>query len=88
MFVISSKSSSVLSEINELINKHTQMVNGANITMLPLYYLEPNTIIQLNNTTSGLVGNFNISKITLPLTYNGTMTLTTTKIIENLMEVE
>lgn len=88
MFVIASQKTSVISKINELINTHTQLVTGISITALPVYYLQPNKMIYINNTSSKVEGNFNISKITIPLTYNGTMTITGSKILEYTMEVQ
>lgn len=86
LFVIASKNTSVLSKINELVNTHTQAMTGVSVTMLPVYYLEPNKLFYLNNTKNKIEGKFFINKITLPLTYNGTMNITATKIIEQ-MEV-
>lgn len=86
LFVIASKNTSVLSKINELVNTHTQAMTGISVTMLPVYYLEPNKLFYLNNTKNKIEGKFFINKITLPLTYNGTMNITATKIIEQ-MEV-
>ena len=51
---------------------------------IPIYYLEPNTRIHLYDEDTGLDGDYIASKITLPLAYNGTMTITATKAAENL----
>ena len=88
MFVIASKKTSVISKVNELINTHTQHITSVNITSLPVYYLQPNKMIYINNTSSKINGKFNISKISMPLTYNGTMSITGTKILEQTMEVQ
>jgi hypothetical protein len=51
---------------------------------VPIYYLEPNTLIYINDTVTGVQGDYLITRISLPLTYNGTMSLTGTKMVPRL----
>jgi hypothetical protein len=51
---------------------------------VPIYYLEPNTIIHVTDERANIDGDYNITKLTIPLTYNGTMNITATKAAENL----
>jgi hypothetical protein len=44
--------------------------------------LQPNTRIYVYDKESGISGDYIVSKMTIPLTYNGTMQLTTTKAAE------
>jgi hypothetical protein len=46
------------------------------ITAIPIYRLEPNTKIRINDPISGVTGDYYLNKIMLPLAYNGTMQLT------------
>ena len=55
------------------------------IKAIPIYYLEPNTIITIENNDSQVHGEYIINKITLQLTHNGTMSLVVTKAPVRLM---
>jgi hypothetical protein len=71
--------------LNELIYQHSYCIENATITSIPIYYLEPNTRIYLYDETAGINGDYVISKLTIPLTYNGTMSITATKAAENIL---
>ena len=47
------------------------------INCVPRYYLEPNNLIYIDDKQSKIRGDFVITQYTLPLTYNGTMSITT-----------
>lgn len=81
-FVISSRGTSVFDKADELFNKHILTAQSATITALPIYYLQPNTLIYVKDPESGLEGDYIMSKFSLPLTYNGTMSITATKVID------
>ena len=81
-FVISSRGTSVFDKADELFNKHILTSQSATITALPIYYLQPNTLIYVKDEESGLEGDYIMSKFSLPLTYNGTMSITATKVID------
>lgn len=84
LFSISGIGKSAKERIDELLYAHSHCAETATITTIPLYYLEPNTIIMIRDNASNISGEYLISKITIPLTYNGTMNLTATKIMSNL----
>jgi hypothetical protein len=52
---------------------------------LPIYYLEPNTRIYVFDDKTGIEGDYIVRDITIPLTYNGTMSITATKAAESLL---
>jgi hypothetical protein len=54
------------------------------ITSLPIYYLEPNTLIYICDLNANIDGEYIVSKITIPLAYNGTMSITGTKVVQRL----
>ena len=84
MFSISAQGKSAKDKLDELLYQHSYCIESATITTIPIYYLEPNTRIHLYDEDTGLDGDYIASKITLPLAYNGTMTITATKAAENL----
>lgn len=47
------------------------------INCTPRYYLEPNNLIYIDDKQSKIQGDFVITQYTLPLTYNGNMSITT-----------
>jgi hypothetical protein len=51
---------------------------------LPIYYLEPNTRIFVKDENSGIDGEYIINRITIPLQYQGTMSISATKVVERL----
>lgn len=84
LFTISSKGKSAQEKIEELLYQYSYCIESTTITALPIYHLEPNTRISLKGQDGNINGEYAVSKITLPLTYNGTMSLTTTKVVSNI----
>ncbi len=84
LFVISSKSKSAQEELENMLYKYSYSIESANITVLPVYHLEPNTRILIKDQNSKINGEYIVSRITIPLTYNGTMSLMATKVISNI----
>ena len=84
MFSISAQGKSAKDRLDELIYQHGYCIESATVTAIPVYYLEPNTRIYLYNEDAGIDGEYIVSKITLPLAYNGTMSITATKAAESL----
>ena len=84
MFSISAQGKSAKDKLDELLYQHGYCIESATITAIPIYYLQPNTRIHLHDDDTNLDGDYVVSKITLPLTYNGTMSLTATKAAESI----
>lgn len=55
-----------------------------NISTMPIYYLEPNTRITINDKDTSISGDYMIRTISLPLDINGQMSLSCTKALERL----
>ena len=72
-------------KLDELIYKHSYCIETANITAIPIYHLQPNTRIHIYDKDTHLEGDYIISRMTIPLTYNGTMSITATKAAETLL---
>lgn len=79
MFSISSQGKSAKATIDELLYKHSYCIESATINTIPIYYLEPNVRIQIIDEETKLNGYYTISKMSIPLTYNGTMSITATR---------
>lgn len=84
MFTISAQGKSAKDRLDELIYQHGYCIESASITAIPIYYLEPNVRIYICDEKTGIDGDYVVSKITLPLAYNGTMSITATKAAESL----
>jgi hypothetical protein len=66
------------------LNNNTYAKESVNITGIPIYYLEPNTKVAIKDEESKVSGEYIINKISLSLTYNGTMSLNVTKIVDKI----
>ena len=77
-------SASCFDYVRELLYQHLSYNVTTTITCLPKYYLEPNQLIYLNDKESNTIGHFAISQFTLPLTYNGTMSITLTEALKRI----
>lgn len=85
MFKISTQGKSAKDKLDELIYTHAYCIENATITTIPIYYLEPNIRVHLYDSETNLSGDYIISKYTIPLAYNGTMSITATKAAENIV---
>lgn len=81
MFAVSSTGASCFDKIRELMYQNLNYNTTISVTCLPKYYLEPNTIIYIEDKESGICGNYQITQFSLPLTYNGTMSITATQVL-------
>ena len=84
LFTISSKGKSAKERIDELLYNHLYCIENASITTIPIYHLEPNSRILIQDSNSKVNGEYIVNKLTIPLTYNGTMNITATKAVSNI----
>ena len=68
-----------------ILYKHSYCIESANVQAIPVYYLEPNTRVYIRDDKSKINGEYIVSKITIPLTFNGMMSLTATKAVESII---
>lgn len=73
--------SSAIDVAKNLLVQHTNYNESINLTTIPIYYLEPNTRITINDNDTGVHGDYFVNTISLPLTF-GTSTIACTKCIE------
>lgn len=78
-FVNSSTGSSAFDEIRNLLYQYLVYNTTISISCLPRYWYEPNNMLYLENRENGIQGNYVITQYSLPLTYNGTMSITLTE---------
>ena len=80
MFSISAQGRCAKDKIDELLYTHSYCTESATITTIPIYYLEPNVKVRIIDKQTNLDGYYEISKLSIPLAYNGTMSVTATKV--------
>ena len=83
-FSISAQGKSAKDELDNLLYQHTYATENVNLTSIPIYHLQPNTRIFVNDKNTGINGEYIVTKITIPLAYNGTTAITTTKAVERI----
>ena len=82
----SSQGKSAQEVLNNLLYQHTNAQETITLNVIPIYYLNPNTKIYIKDEQNlDINGKYSISRLTIPLTYNGLMNITATKVIDRLM---
>lgn len=66
--------------VEDYLNEYTYYKETITMTTIPVYYMEPNVRISVKDSLSKMNGEYLVTKIAIPLTYNGTMSLTVSKI--------
>jgi hypothetical protein len=84
LFTISTQGKSAKDELDNLLYNYAYCAESVSITAIPVYYLEPNVRIFIRDDNSGINGEYIVSRINFSLAYNGTMSVTATKAVENL----
>ena len=70
--------------VEENLYKHGYCKESISATVIPIYYLEPNTRITIRDAATGIYGDFMIKSISIPLDINGSMNISCTKALERL----
>ena len=81
-FNISSQGKSAYDVMLEYINLYLYCIESISITSIPVYNLQPNTRIMVNDQDSKINGEYLVNRITIPLNYNGTMSVSAVKSAE------
>lgn len=84
LFNISSQGKCAVDVLEEWINKYVYATESVNMTTIPVYHLQPNTRIKITDKDSKINGDYIVSRISIPLTYNGTMSVTATKVADRI----
>ena len=75
---------SAYEQIRKELYQYTNYNEQVSLTILPIYYLEPNTRITIQDVQSGIYGDYMIKSFSLPLDVNGTMSLSCTRALERI----
>ncbi len=84
LFSLSSQGKTAQDVLNSCLYQYTYCTETVSITSLPVYHLQPNTRIFIKDAKAGINGEYIISRITIPLTYNGTMNISAAKAVERI----
>lgn len=75
---------SAYEKVKELLYQYTGYNETISLEMIPMYFLEPNIRISLYNEEAGVSGDYMINSISLPLDNNSNMSLSCTKVLQQL----
>lgn len=81
---VSYRSLSAKNKIDELLYQYSYCIENITLTAIPVYQLEPNTRIYVCDTTTGIEGEYIVTKITYQFKHNGTMSVNAVKAPERL----
>lgn len=84
LFTIGGELNSCFEKIKDLLYQYTHVNNTISITTLPIYYLEPNTRISVDDQPAGIYGDYIIQSISLPLDINSTMNINAYKALQKI----
>ena len=79
LFNISAQGKTAHAQLEEFLYQHACATESISMTTIPVYHLQPNTKISVRDDKSNINGEYIISRLTIPLTYNGTMNISATK---------
>lgn len=85
MFSVSAQGKSAKERLDELLYQHSYCNENVTINAVPIYYLQPNTRIYVNDEETKISGDYIVNKITLPLSYSGTMSITAIKAAKDIL---
>lgn len=75
---------SAYEQIRKELYQYTNYNEEISLTVLPIYYLEPNTRITIKDKKTGIYDDYVIKTISLPLDINGVMNISCTKVLERI----
>lgn len=81
MFVNSGTGITALDNIRALVRQYLSYNTSITVNCLPIYHMEPNNLIYIFDKKTGINDNYLVSQFTVPLTYNGTMSITATEVV-------
>lgn len=70
--------------LRSVLHEHTSANNSISLQTMPMYYLEPNIRVQVENDESDIHGEYVINNLTMPLTVNGMMSISASKAVERI----
>lgn len=85
LFAPSTQGKSAKDELDTLLYNHLFTADSVSISAKPVYYLEPNTKIRIVDEDTNTSGDYIITRLSLPLAYNGTMSITANRAVKNIL---
>lgn len=82
LFSVSSRGLSAIEKTQEYLQNNAFCSNTINLTSIPIYHLELNGLIRVD--LDDIKGDYIVNSFNIPLTYNGTMGISATKVIDNI----
>ena len=70
--------------IDTLLYNHSYCIETVTLNTIPVYYLEPNVRIFVHDENSKINGEYIVNRITVPLAYNGVMSIQANKVTERI----
>lgn len=71
---------SCFNEIKNLLWFNTSYNSSINLSLIPIYHLEPNTRITVQSVENDIHGDYMMNSLSIPLTYNSTMSISGTQV--------
>ena len=84
-FRISSQGKSAKSVIDSLMYEGTYYQESITLNTIPIYYLSPNTRIQVQDDSTGINGEYLIKSYQIQLNYDGLMSITATRVVDSII---
>lgn len=84
LFKMSGQGKSAQDVLDAYLYNYAYCIESVSLTSVPIYYLIPNTRIFINDSTTGINGEYILRSYTIPLTYNGTMNISAVRAPERL----
>ena len=84
LLTVSSQGRDAKSTLDSFLSTHTHGAENITISCIPIYHLQPNTKIYVEDKENKIEGEYVLQRMTIPLTYNGMMSLSGYKYVQNL----
>ena len=84
LFHISARGKSVMDMVDDYLYTYTTANSTITLNTIPIYYLTPNTLIYVNDPSSGIVGEYIITKYSIQLGLQSSMSITANETIRRI----
>lgn len=81
----SSQGKSAKEVLDNMVYESTYFQESITFSSIPIYYLEPNTRIQIQDDSTGINGEYLIQSLNISLAYNGMMTVNATRVADRII---
>lgn len=81
----SSQGKSAKEVLDNMVYENTYFQESITFSSIPVYYLEPNTRIQVQDNSTGIDGEYLIKSLSISLAYNGMMSINATRVADRII---